>query len=100
METHPLSVHHLSTSNRFKQCKHEIGNPMHVKAYFVAPSSGGKSSACQAVIRAVWDCVGKVNIFATTVKVDPSFGALPAKARKRCVSKGLDPGGMDNEVAC
>ena len=91
MERHPLDVVPLSSEKRFKQSKHEVFNPLPIKAYFCAPSSGGKSSAAIQAINALWDCWDKVVVFAATVEVDPAFDALVEKAKKLLVKKGKTP---------
>ena len=96
---HPLEVQPLSSEKRFKQPKHEIFAPLPCKAYYVAPSSGGKSSAAIQAINSLWDCWDKVVIFAATVEVDSAFDALKERAKKLLVKKGEDPDDPDNEVA-
>ena len=99
MESHPLDIVPLSIEKRFKQSKHEVFNPLPIKAYYCAPSSGGKSSAAIQAINALWDCWDKVVVFAATVEVDPAFDSLKEKAKKLLVKKGEDSDGTDNEVA-
>ena len=99
MERHPLDIVPLSSEKRFRQSKHEVFNPLPIKAYYCAPSSGGKSSAAIQAINALWDCWDKVVVFAATVEVDPAFDALVEKAKKLLLKKGHDPDDPDNEVA-
>ena len=47
---HPLEVKPLSSNARFKQSRYDIFNPLPVKAYYVASSGGGKSSAAISAI--------------------------------------------------
>ena len=82
MERHPLDIVPLSSEKRFKQSKHEVFNPLPIKACYCAPSSGGKSSAAIQAINALWDCWDKVVVFAATVEVDPAFDALVEKSKK------------------
>ena len=96
---HPLEVQPLSSEKRFKQPKHDVFAPLPIKAYFCAPSSGGKSSAAIQAINALWDCWDKVVVFAATVEVDPAFDASVEKAKKLLVKKGEDPDDPDNECA-
>ena len=53
---HPLDIQPLSSERRFKQPPHDIFAPLPIKAYYCAPSSGGKSSAAIQAINALWPC--------------------------------------------
>ena len=100
MERHPFEVQPLSSEKRFKQPKagHEIFGPTPCKSYYVAPSSGGKSSAAISAINTLWYLWDKVVVFAATVEVDPAFDAPKERSKKLLISKGEDPDDPENEI--
>ena len=54
-QAHPLDIKPLVATNRFKQSTYEVFQPLPIKAYYVASSGGGKSSAA---IAASWRIEG------------------------------------------
>ena len=94
---HPLEVKPLSSNARFKQSRFEIVNPLPVKAYYVASSGGGKSSAAISLIENLLPLFSNFAVFSHTIKVDPSFDGLLAKIKRRLQSLDVDTEDPENE---
>ena len=94
---HPLEVKPLSSNARLKQRRYDVFNPMPVKAYYVASSGGGKSSAAISAIEALLPVFSNFAVFSHTIKVDPSFDGLLAKIKRRLESLDVDTEDPENE---
>ena len=79
---HPLEVKPLSSNARFKQSRYDIFNPLPVKAYYVASSGGGKSSAAISAIEVLLPLFQNFAVFSHTIKVDPSFDAILSQIKR------------------
>ena len=94
---HPLEVKPLSSNARFKQSRFEIVNPMPCKAYYVASSGGGKSSAAISLIENLLPLFTNFAVFSHTIRVDPSFDGLLNKIKRRLQSLDVDTEDPENE---
>ena len=94
---HPLEVKPLSSNARFKQSRYDIFNPLPVKAYYVASSGGGKSSAAISAIEVLLPLFTNFAVFSHTIKVDPSFDGLLGKIKRRLESLDVDTEDPENE---
>ena len=95
-QAHPLDIKPLVATNRFKQSTYEVFQPLPIKAYFVASSGGGKSSAAIAAINALFPLYDTFAIFASTIHVDPSFDVLRKRIKDKMKKKGEDTEDEEN----
>ena len=89
-QAHPLDIKPLVAANRFKQSTYEVFQPLPIKAYYVASSGGGKSSAAIAAINALFPMYESFAIFASSIHVDPSFDTLRKRIKDKMKKKGED----------
>ena len=87
---HPLEVRPLVSKNAFRESRHEVF-PNCMKAIYVAPTAGGKTSAAVSAIMAQWPLYTRVVVFSPTVDIDPSFKKMLEDIKKKLISKGIDP---------
>ncbi len=87
-QAHPLDIKPLVATNRFKQSTYEVFQPLPIKAYYVASSGGGKSSAAIAAINALFPLYDTFAIFASTIHVDPSFDTLRKRIKDKMKQRG------------
>ena len=59
---HSLDVKPLSSESHFRKSKHEVF-PSNMKAIYVSPTNGGKTSAAVTAIMAQWPLYTRVVIF-------------------------------------
>ena len=80
---HPLDVKPLHSEAHYRKSKHEVF-PNCMKAIYVAPTAGGKTSAAITAIMAQWPLYTRVVVFSPTVDIDPSFTQILKDVKKTC----------------
>ena len=94
---HPLDVNPLHSESKYRKSKHEVF-PALMKAIYVSPTAGGKTSSAITAIMAQWNLYTRVVLFSPTCDIDPSFEKLKEDIKKKLISKGIDPDDPEEEV--